>query len=304
MKIDEYFQGSIRTEEKYFTYHLLGCKDHELSINGIGLKETMKPGFNRREEGNNDYLILYFYDNIDISVECKKEINIHNKWIILTPGTSHSYGNQFQKWSHSWLHVSGIYFEKQLREHNVPLNELQSTDTTSFFESMLIGIHEEVYFNNSPIVKIIKNYINTWLLKISRHKVQQINSFIPENFLKVKQILDFRYHENLPLSLIAEIAGYTIPYLCLKFKEIYKISPTDYLIQRRISIAKYFLVTTSMRISEISYKVGYNDIYYFSKIFKKKVLVSPSQYRIQNTKNEGNNSLNVTIPSASLYNIH
>ncbi|MGL1894703.1 MAG: AraC family transcriptional regulator [Spirochaetaceae bacterium] len=279
MKVDEQFPGSIRTENKYFRYQLLGCNDNELSINGMGLKETMKPCFNIRPKGNVDYLILFFYDNIDISILNGLEITIRNKWIILSPGTKHSYGNKLNSWCHSWIHLSGDFFESQIKEYNIPINVLQTMDISTVFESLLTQIHEEVYLNSSPIFKIIKNSINSFLLKVSRIKSKHLEPNIPENLLKVKKILDFRYHENLPLSLLAEVAGCSIPYLCLKFKAIFKLSPTDYLVTKRINIAKHFLTTTDMRISEISMKAGFNDIYYFSRIFKKKIGVSPSLFR-------------------------
>lgn len=279
MLIDERFPGSIRTQEKYFTYNLVGCNDDALSINGMGLRETMKPCFNHREQGNRDFLILLFYDNINLQVEDKNFSETKGKWIILKPGTAHSYGLLDNSWCHSWIHLSGKYFRNQLEESEIPLDRLQNLNISLPFENLLHSLHQEIYLNSTPIMKIIKNHIDTFILQISRLETTKRNSKIPVNIVEIKKILDFRYKEKWSLSVLANNAGYTVPYLCSAFKKYYKLTPILYLNQKRVELAKYFLINTDLRVNEISYKVGFDDIYYFSRTFKKHVGCSPKIFR-------------------------
>lgn len=279
MYVDEEFPGYQRTENRFFTYNLLGCRDDEIQINGIGLKEQMKPCFNKRINGNNDYLILYFYDNVDIYVGDNVFNNVKNKWIILAPGQSHSYGNNKKTWCHSWMHFSGKYVENQFLENKIILNQLLDANISNIFETLLTDLHQEVYFNEYPLMTIIKNHLNNFMLKTSRKISNDICHHTPEEYIHIKQVLDFRYSEKLELNSLAKITGCSIQHFCQKFKSIYNVSPIDYLVNKRISIAKQFLETTNMRINEISYKVGYNDIYYFSRLFKSREGCSPSLYR-------------------------
>ncbi|WP_421757430.1 helix-turn-helix transcriptional regulator [Clostridium beijerinckii] len=55
-------------------------------------------------------------------------------------------------------------------------------------------------------------------------------------------------------------------------------SPISYLIDIRIRKSKD-LLKDGHTVSDVSYLVGFNDIFYFSKCFKKYVGVSPSQYK-------------------------
>lgn len=54
---------------------------------------------------------------------------------------------------------------------------------------------------------------------------------------------------------------------------------TDYLSSVRIDAAKELLKSTNLTVTEIAGKVGYEDLNYFIRTFKKTVGMSPGQYR-------------------------
>ncbi|WP_378175532.1 helix-turn-helix domain-containing protein [Aquimarina sp. SS2-1] len=70
------------------------------------------------------------------------------------------------------------------------------------------------------------------------------------------------------------------------FKQLYKTSVNEYIQNYRIETAKELLESTSLNITEVTYKVGINSRSYFSKLFKKKYGISPKQYldQVRNTK--------------------
>lgn len=63
------------------------------------------------------------------------------------------------------------------------------------------------------------------------------------------------------------------------FKEIYRISPTDYIITQRINLAKEKIRYSNDSITSISEATGFSSIFCFSHAFKRLVGSSPSQYR-------------------------
>ena len=63
------------------------------------------------------------------------------------------------------------------------------------------------------------------------------------------------------------------------FHKIIGQSPRDFLLQTRLMQARQLLTGTQLSIGEISERLGYGDIYFFSRQFKDKVGVSPSAYR-------------------------
>jgi len=280
MRIDENYQGVPRSLSNLFAYHLPGNENNNLQINGLAMKEHMKPCRNIRNQGNADYLILYFYDPVLFKLkDCEYE-DAQYKWIILSPGVPHTYGNIQEKWSHSWIHLSGPFFEKLLHSRNIPLNSLIVMKDPHIFENLLIRLHEEIYYNPDPEMSILSNEIHSAFVRLFRLFNKPSNqSNIPDPISEIKQVLDYNYRSHHSLKSLSELSGYSIPYLCEKFSQHYQYPPIEYLIRRRIQISTYFLENTDWNISEIAMKAGYDDLYYFSRLFKKRIGVSPSQYR-------------------------
>nr|WP_304219780.1 AraC family transcriptional regulator [Fredinandcohnia onubensis] len=86
------------------------------------------------------------------------------------------------------------------------------------------------------------------------------------------------YHEHMNLSDLAKMAGLSTSHYARLFKEYVGYSPIDYLTHVRIDRAKELLAISDFRIKEISQSVGYQDELYFSRIFKRIVGVSPTQF--------------------------
>ena len=63
------------------------------------------------------------------------------------------------------------------------------------------------------------------------------------------------------------------------FKAMHNMSPTQYIQQKRICLAKALLRETSDSLTDIAESIGYSSIYYFSEAFKKEIECSPSEYR-------------------------
>ena len=57
------------------------------------------------------------------------------------------------------------------------------------------------------------------------------------------------------------------------------VTLVNYIISKRIDSARELLINSDKKIKDICNEVGYKDIYYFTKVFKKEIGVSPSEYR-------------------------
>jgi len=98
----------------------------------------------------------------------------------------------------------------------------------------------------------------------------------------VRRILSFmekNLHKKLSLKPIAVEAGYSPTYLSTLFRKQTNYAPVSYFAHLKVLKACEFLDYTHMKVKEISYRLGYIDPYYFTRDFKKKVGMSPRQYR-------------------------
>jgi YesN/AraC family two-component response regulator len=102
--------------------------------------------------------------------------------------------------------------------------------------------------------------------------------------LLVKQALAYiqqNYSRSFSLVELSETIGVSKSYLSRIFKMDMGISLWDYLNRFRIQKAKEILLLTDESISVIATEVGYEDISYFSRVFRELVGSSPRSYRRQ-----------------------
>ena len=85
----------------------------------------------------------------------------------------------------------------------------------------------------------------------------------------VEQIEHTYMSDNISLNTVAASVGMSPSYFSSIFSREMGRTFTEYLTDVRMEKAKELLTCSSMRTSEIGYKVGYKDPHYFSYIFKK-----------------------------------
>ncbi len=87
------------------------------------------------------------------------------------------------------------------------------------------------------------------------------------------------YTEDIQLTTLAAKYAVSSGRLSTMIKDELQMNFSDYIAQLRIQRAKELLEDETMSIQEIAEIVGYNDYFYFTKVFKKVQGISPSKYR-------------------------
>ncbi|WP_256760963.1 helix-turn-helix domain-containing protein [Cohnella sp. WQ 127256] len=85
--------------------------------------------------------------------------------------------------------------------------------------------------------------------------------------------------ERTSIEQIAASLGYSPAYCNKVFKLVYGISPRQYLSDLTIREAKLLLMDQTLTIEDIAYRIGYREVSYFSKQFKRWTGISPLGYR-------------------------
>lgn len=98
---------------------------------------------------------------------------------------------------------------------------------------------------------------------------------------EIVSYLDQNYMNDIALGDVAGKLNYSDAYFCKVFKQCFGVSFVMYLASLRIKKAKEMLADVTINIKEISGLVGYQDPNYFTKVFKRMVDVTPSEYRVR-----------------------
>lgn len=109
---------------------------------------------------------------------------------------------------------------------------------------------------------------------------QKIKPLVPDQIYQTVRYMEDYYKEAITLEQLADQIDCSPRTLLRRFKQIYRKSPIDYLIGIRLDQAKRLLLDTNLSVRDISEDVGYSDYYYFSRIFKKHIGVSPVKFRL------------------------
>ena len=97
---------------------------------------------------------------------------------------------------------------------------------------------------------------------------------------KMKDFLNAQITSEFRIELLCKHISKSESQTIRIFKSIYGITPYAYVLQKKIDFAQKLLADTSLSVKEIATKLHFFDEYYFSNIFKKKVGISPLQYRV------------------------
>ncbi len=100
----------------------------------------------------------------------------------------------------------------------------------------------------------------------------------------VLQIVDRDLAAPLTLRYLAKELNVNSSYLSSLFSREIGITLTEYVTRRRISYAANLLLTTQNPIKIVAKKAGIQDVQYFSRLFKRRMGVTPSQYRERSEK--------------------
>lgn len=104
-------------------------------------------------------------------------------------------------------------------------------------------------------------------------------------FMSVCNYINQHCTENLSLDAMAKNAGFSKYHFCRLFKEFTGTTFHDYLTNSRILWAKNLLGDSSISITEISMRSGFNSLSTFNRIFREQLGCTPSEYRKLNSTN-------------------
>lgn len=96
---------------------------------------------------------------------------------------------------------------------------------------------------------------------------------------EAKNYIQEHYREALKLEEVSRVIGFNATYFSTVFKKETGKSFLDYLTEVRMNKAKQLLCRGDLSVNDVAEEVGYQDLKYFSKLFKKATGISPSEYK-------------------------
>lgn len=136
----------------------------------------------------------------------------------------------------------------------------------------------DYYWINKPYGYRI--YIRSLLYQLFYELVQSTNEIYryDDNMENILSFISNNIKRKITVKMLADISGYSPSYFKKWFLNKVGCSPIQYVNSVRIERAKELIKTNMYYIGEIAEECGFDNVYYFSNVFKKHTGVSPSKY--------------------------
>lgn len=206
---------------------------------------------------------------------------------LVTPETVCYYEADLQDpWTYCWIGFNGIKAAGLLRQAQLSdESPIYTWEKSGFFEQSIQQMMQSKTMTAGREFKLT-GLLYLWLAAMIDCRGSELKQKAKENskehyIAQVVHFIEVNYANKISVQSIAQFVGLQRSYLSALFKEVMGISLQDYLISYRMRKACELLGSTTLMVGDIARSVGYEDPLLFSKMFKKSMQLSPTQYREQ-----------------------
>lgn len=243
-------------QQAHGSHCLLYCQSGEMSLSLDGRKLLMKAG--------------------DIALKTPQQIMV----LLCKPS---------QQFDYYWLNFSGnlaVDFAQRLlmkMENNIAHVGILTNIVNDIEGLLVLGKNGYSATNVIHAVHVLQQALSFLALQLRLNAVNKSSKF---DLAAIENVMRNNLHHELNLDTLAHYSQLSKYHFCKKFKELTDSSPIQYFINMKMQKACFMLDNSDDTIKIIAESLGYNDAYYFSRLFKKTLGISPKHYRGSNAPSQ------------------
>ena len=253
-------------------------------LTDVGFFPRAREHYREREEGADQYILIYCTEGKGIiEVEGRKyHLGRSDAFCIPRHKRHRYYADEKEPWSILWVHFKGesISYYPVQECRVIHLSSRASDNRMMVFFKLLFRVLERNYTLGNFIY--ISQVLALILSEIYFREKMDESTTSDRHDRHVTQVVRYMYqnlNKNLTLSDISREVELSKSYLNAIFKAQTGKSPVEFFIHLKMQEACKLLKSGQMYVYEAAAALGYEDQYYFSRIFKKVVGVSPRDYQ-------------------------
>jgi len=237
-----------------------------------------------RKFGCSEYILLYCTAGTGTITIAHRTLQLKpNHFFVLPKDTPHHYkSSSMDPWTIYWLHFTGVHADHLYRKYaelkQEPVFLAYDTKRIEDFDQIFSMMENSFEERNLEIVNIkYFEFISSFLyaqemdpLTPGRDKISRSIQFMKKNPGALYSVQDLAAQLNLSVTHYSRL-----------FRAKTGSSPNQYFIEIKVQSACQYLYFTDKSIKEICRELGFEDPFYFSRVFKKLMGVSPVNYRNQ-----------------------
>lgn len=252
-----------------------------LQINSCGIQKITGDYTVVRDAGRVDYHVLFI-----VSGKC---IAVHNgqthaltagSVLVYYPEEPHKYTFS-EDCTSLWCHFSGYAAKEILASANLSGGVTVTRRSDAVFDAFSAMIQQ---FHLTGREKFALPHLIELLYLICDNADEPHRNEMNEEISRALFYIQTNYNKHISLDELASVTGYSKSRFSHLFAEETHTTPKSYQNALRLNAAREMLLSTDKSVSEICYLCGFNDLFYFSKLFKQKYGVAPTKYKALSLK--------------------
>ena len=260
-------------------------------ITQIGYFPKAANHYRERKKGCQENIMIYCTQGNGHCILDNKQHEVNTNQFILIPATTKYicyWADEQTPWTIYWLHYASTHMDIINRSLNIdvskppvpiPLNENAIAIWQNIYSTLEMGYSHE----NLISASFSLHYLLATFLFPGRHASNN-----DEGDIITRTIEDMRknLHTKLMVEEMASRNRLSVSHFSGLFRKATGMPPIDYFIQLKMQKACQLLYFGSNHVKGIAMELGYDNPYYFSRLFKKYIGTSPKEYRLK-SKNIG-----------------
>lgn len=259
---------------------------HQLYVTHIGYFPEAKYHYKNRPNGCEDDILFYCLKGKGYYMIDGTKYELHANQYVIVPATCKSlcyWADPEHPWTIYWVHFTGREidaFNLSLdvgvgRPVYIPYNEEGVKIWNRIYDILSMG-----YSSDNMMHASLRLYHMVETFRYPQKHTQQAGMDSNDRIAKnTMYYMEANIEKRLTLEKMAGINNLSPSRFSMLFRMSTGMSPVDYFIHLKMRKACQLLHTTELLIKEVASMIGYDDPYYFSRIFKKSINISPEKYR-------------------------
>lgn len=258
------------------------CRD--VYVTHTGRFDHVQGHYVRRPQGVREHILILCLNGAGRGHVGDTAWSLHGgQGILLPPGRPHDYAAApDHPWTLLWFHFAGERAEEYARMLGAGRQRRFSVHNIE----LIVEAFEECYrhvlggYTDADLIGLSTSFIR--LLGLCRTLQRASNPRRRHTEERVLRTIRFmREHLSRPISLeeLARTANLSVPHYSAMFKRQVNCSPVEFLTRLRLQHACERIESSNDTIAQIGYAVGFSDPLYFSRVFRRHMSITASEYR-------------------------
>ena len=227
--------------------------------------------------GCRDYCILHYVTS-GRGYFCGREV-CAGEGFYIHAGQLHEYhSDERDGWNYFWISLS----EELAKQYVLPYIDMDEKGIFRAEYAVRLPVERQKIFAEKRPMKHLESLgIFFSILAMHEAEKQQAGSMPLAHLSRAKAVIENSFARRLSVGEVAREIAVDDRYLYNLFRQYEGISVKEYIDRCAVKNACALLTGSDMSVSQIAQNLGFEDVYAFSKFFRKRTGISPTRYRAQ-----------------------